>query len=671
MMLRNRRTVLLRMLLCVLFLIPVFINVSSHASEAKADVMEAKRSSYALTETNPTVFDFPGGRGTNEMILYTPEFGKNTGTNQYGSEAVVVEGVIQTVGGNSSDIPENGFVLSGHGEAGSWLIENAMYGAKVEVGGGTVAIIVDAETYIINAEWTIDDAMKALKTASADYVDINYGIAHRELMKAQKMIKQAKSELDEKNPALLKTAESALTSARNAIMACQASEPVEYRGAWYRLVETSEDELIKTLDRYAAAGMNVLLPETHYNGYMIYPGKIYPQHPQFIGWDPLKVMVEEGHKRGIEIHIWVENFFIGNVESPLMTEHPDWMALNRKVEMHSTLERWQDTPGYLYFEPAHPGPRQLVYDVYKEVLENYDIDGIQLDYIRYPSTEPWEEGYSYNKYARDKFKEFAGVDPMDITPDSDPENWKKWDLWREDVITLHVDRLVKMFREVRPDVSISAAVFPDPEHAISNKKQNWPMWYENGRLDYVASMAYTTDSKMVTSQVQDNLTVIDKKDYLPGLGEYLGLTPQQMVDQIQTTRENGTIGNIIFQLSTMEEDTLHGLELGVYRTRAISPFSNVSEKYVVYLADLRRKIKKVYARSDGIKPEAREDVLARLDKLPEDLNVDAKKLKKMKPERELDRLIKAVKKFEKKNQIKEPVARQLMKDIFRLKNLVR
>jgi hypothetical protein len=76
--------------------------------------------------------EFPGGRGRNQMVIYTPEFHRpNTGTNVLGSEALVVDGVVTRLGANNSEIPEDGYVISGNGESQSWMIRNLSPGTPV------------------------------------------------------------------------------------------------------------------------------------------------------------------------------------------------------------------------------------------------------------------------------------------------------------------------------------------------------------------------------------------------------------------------------------------------------------------------------------------------------------------------------------------------------------
>ena len=80
---------------------------------------------------NPTETAYPGGRGSDQLVVYTRDYGKpTTGTNPYGTEFVVAGGIVTEFGSNNSRIPEDGFVVSGHGEAQNWLQENLWYGSE-------------------------------------------------------------------------------------------------------------------------------------------------------------------------------------------------------------------------------------------------------------------------------------------------------------------------------------------------------------------------------------------------------------------------------------------------------------------------------------------------------------------------------------------------------------
>ena len=92
-----------------------------------------KQYEFSFDYVNPESTEYPGGRGPHEMIVYTPEFGERTGTNEYGTEAVIENGVIIRHGSNDNEIPRNGYVLSAHGNAMVYILAFAREGRKAEI----------------------------------------------------------------------------------------------------------------------------------------------------------------------------------------------------------------------------------------------------------------------------------------------------------------------------------------------------------------------------------------------------------------------------------------------------------------------------------------------------------------------------------------------------------
>lgn len=96
------------------------------------------------TKVNPPVGGpFGGGRGENELIVYTPEYGSpTTGTNAWGTEAIVRNGVVGEANPSNSAIPADGFVVSGHGVSAQWVSMNLRPGVQVNLDGSTLRISV-------------------------------------------------------------------------------------------------------------------------------------------------------------------------------------------------------------------------------------------------------------------------------------------------------------------------------------------------------------------------------------------------------------------------------------------------------------------------------------------------------------------------------------------------
>ncbi len=163
----------------------------------------------------------------------------------------------------------------------------------------------------------------------------------------------------------------------------------------YSMSEASADrqkkELTDILDRLKRANINTVLLQTRIRGTVIYPSAIEPWDGCMSGkpgvspkYDPLKFAVEECHKRGMEIHAWIVAIPIGK-----------WNGLGCKNirSKHPKMVVRIGRDGYI--NPNNPFAGKYVAQICKEITEKYDIDGIHLDYIRYP--EVWKQKISKDK----------------------------------------------------------------------------------------------------------------------------------------------------------------------------------------------------------------------------------------------------------------------------------
>ena len=72
----------------------------------------------------------PGARGINQLVIYTPDYGPRTNTNEFGAEAIVEGNTVTELSGADSLIPPNGIVISGHGRAKNWINSSIKIGTK-------------------------------------------------------------------------------------------------------------------------------------------------------------------------------------------------------------------------------------------------------------------------------------------------------------------------------------------------------------------------------------------------------------------------------------------------------------------------------------------------------------------------------------------------------------
>ena len=143
-----------------------------------------------------------------------------------------------------------------------------------------------------------------------------------------------------------------------------------------------KQEMIRILDQLKRVNINTVLIQTRVRASTIYPSSIEPfdmcltgTHGSNPGYDPLKFIVDECHKRGMECHAWMVTIPVGKTNEPRFKE---FKRKNPKLAKSIGLEG--------FMNPENPATGDYIANICAEVTRQYDIDGIHLDYIRYPET---------------------------------------------------------------------------------------------------------------------------------------------------------------------------------------------------------------------------------------------------------------------------------------------
>lgn len=546
-------------------------------------------------ETNPDGVDpasgecFPGCRGAEQLIVYTPASGRSsTGTNEFGFEVTVTDGVVTGRGGADRAIPENGVVISGHGGRGAWLSSNAVLGAKVTIDGEKLTITVDESTYIYGAEQALARAGEAITAAQESCLQSNIPGAVEAVTSARSLLDQARAASEAGNvEEAVALAEQSRASGETAWYRTAESRPVEGRGVWVRPEETTPAQIEATLDRISASGFNMVFLETVWQGYTIFPSEvaadygIAPQRPNMVGFDPLEIWIQEAHERNMELHPWVHTFFVGSEPAnggpgPVLSEYPQWAAVEREDVGKEGPQPASQEVGYYFADPAMPEPREYIKSVFEEILTKYDVDGLHLDYIRYPVSLPWDTAsFSYSDYSRAAFEADHGIDPYLLTPQD--ALWETWNLWREEQVTSFVAEVREMQRSVAPDLHVSAAVFPDPSDGLAKKFQNWAAWVEKGYVDILTGMSFGTSAESVAAETALMREAVGDNNllYTATYGPFRGSTPDILLEQTQAVRDANSDGAALFAYNQISDAQADALREGVFRTPASTPHADL------------------------------------------------------------------------------------------------
>ncbi|NJN73362.1 MAG: family 10 glycosylhydrolase [Limnothrix sp. RL_2_0] len=331
----------------------------------------------------------------------------------------------------------------------------------------------------------------------------------------------------------------------------------------------NEAGLANLFDSLATMGINVVFLETVNASYPIFPSEVAPvQNPLLEGWDALASGVKLAHERGMELHAWTWIFAAANQRhnelmgqpqyylGPVLTEHPDWATGDRRGDPFHARSR------KAFFDPANPEVQNYLVELLTEIATKYDVDGIQFDYIRYPFQETSRnEVYGFGDAAREQFR-LSGGYPDPITLEIGDRHWRKW----QDFQVAQVDQFVKKatmsLRQVRPDLTLSAAVFPMPrDRRIEQIQQNWEAWIEAEYLDVLVPMTYAEDTVTLEGLTTDLLATFPSKSTLlvPSI-RLLDIDSGIALDQRQHLRQLPTIGAAFFAASNLNPQLVTGLQ---------------------------------------------------------------------------------------------------------------
>lgn len=533
---------------------------------------------------------FPGGRGPNQLIVYTPLFGERTNTNEYGTEAIVQDNIITMISGANSFIPENGVVLSGHGSAKNWMNKNITVGTKIYIDkeNNTVNVFTTSESYMFEAENKITEAkdmMDYYKNKTSCYNSKN---AANHVKEAQEYLKKAKKDVENQDK-MKKYSKLSVDEANEAIISALPYIPKEIKGVWIRPTETSETKIISTLDNMKEIGFNNVFLETFYHGKTIFPSKtmkdygFIAQNEQFNKFDPLKIWITEAHKRGIKVHIWFQSFYIGNTppsanSKSILAVHPEWGNKTKKDYASKTPTCSKSEHNGYFLDPANPEVQEFLLKLLEEIICTYKPDGINLDYIRYPQAISKNEAgsWGYTEFARNEFKDIYKTDPLNIKCNEDL--WKDWETYRREQITNFVAKAGTLGRQ--NNTYISTVIFPDLEAALNTKQQDWRTWSKRDFIDGFTPLFLTYDPKMVSSMMNDVMKIKggNTNIYAGIFVTFMGGTKEDLIRQIHETRKLKSDGVILFDYTHTTGEYAKTLSEGAFKLVKQQPQQEIKKK---------------------------------------------------------------------------------------------
>jgi uncharacterized lipoprotein YddW (UPF0748 family) len=286
--------------------------------------------------------------------------------------------------------------------------------------------------------------------------------------------------------------------------------------------------------------------------------------------DTLAELLHRAHLAGLRVHAWVNVLSLArNREAPLLR------ALGRDVvlvDRHGrSLLDYPDldvpapdrryyrmgTPG-VYLDPAAPGLAPLLAETFADLLVRYpELDGLHLDYARYPDVLPFVPGtrfgvgldFGYGAPTRERFRRETGLE----APLGDSiRNANRWDEWRREKLTALIAAIAARARAVHPKLTLSAAVWTYADRGYLALGQDWRRWLEEDLLDLAVPMSYTRDDRLFRYQVESFANLPRGGDIWIGMGTWLfARDPARAIAQIRVVEEAGAAGDALFSYDSI------------------------------------------------------------------------------------------------------------------------
>lgn len=528
--------------------------------------------------TNWRGANYPGIRGANQLVVYTPSFGFRTNTNEFGTEAIIKGDIVSSMSGADSLIPYEGIVISGHGNAKKWINENVIVGAKISIDreNGTITSYITSDTFLYGARAKVQEVRNIMMYYVQNVQGYNIRKTEQNLNRANEMIDKAEKNSENSQ----KYASKAIEFADAAMATVIPYNPNELKGVWIRPTYHSVEEITDVIDRLAEAGINNIFIETYYHGQTIFPSRVMEeygfikQNSLYEGFDPLKTWITEAHKKGIRVHIWFETFYVGN-KSPetnskfILAVKPNWANYQKRNVDSATIPYSVSEHNGYFIDPANPEVQEFLYNLIEEIVLKYRPDGINLDYIRYPqSLAPNYSNYDmsnwgYTKTARAEFLRQYGIDPIDISV-HDPM-WYHWKNYRSGKVTQFVQRVSTLCRS--NNLAITAVIFPNREMAMDTKMQDWRTWSMTDLVDGFTPLFLTCDDNTAMNLMANVIRNKTSKTKLYGglFVTFMNGSNSDLIKQIHAARRYNLNGLIIFDYAHLKDSYIEALTESVFR----------------------------------------------------------------------------------------------------------
>ncbi|MBN2300906.1 MAG: family 10 glycosylhydrolase [Lentisphaerae bacterium] len=322
----------------------------------------------------------------------------------------------------------------------------------------------------------------------------------------------------------------------------------EFRGIWNHSGEgLYSGDWDKTCRVLASHGITDLFVNVLWAGIAHYESDVLPRSDAYrIKGDLLAQCIKAAHRHGIRVHAWKVCWFLGDAPKELVG----------RLKREGRFQVSDSGESVNWLCPSGLDNVIMEKESIREVVRKYNVDGIHLDYIRYPNSH-----YCYCPVCKAEFQKHIGKTlknwPASVQTG---ELKKKYSEWRLSRITRLMRDVHSLVKKINPNIKVSAAVYGKYPICMDSVAQDWGNWLQQGIVDFVCPMNYTTDLDRFEEFLNTQLAMPKAAGRIyPGIGVTAAesrLNALQVIDQIGIARRMRTDGFVLFDLNRAVADEI-------------------------------------------------------------------------------------------------------------------
>ena len=292
----------------------------------------------------------------------------------------------------------------------------------------------------------------------------------------------------------------------------------------------SKEKIDKVVEFAKMNNYNHLFVQIRGRGDAYYTSQLVPRSHLLTktDFDPLAYILTKGRQSNIKIHAWFNVYYLwSSPEIPsqsdhLLLSHPEWIdskspdPINISNTIAEMKKNSQANGEGFYLAPTHPEVDAHLQNVLTELLQNYSLDGIHFDYIRYHDL-----GWGLNPIGLKYFLNYNNSMPG--LPSLEVKQKLSFAEFKRSAITRFISKASTRIKAYQPDCIISAAVKPNLLSARNTFSQEWDVWLAGGYIDWAVPMNYTMDLSTFDKNIRimkENLPVKYLDRVVMGIATY-------------------------------------------------------------------------------------------------------------------------------------------------------